>query len=212
MHRDKWKILFSFTVSHLYCIFSKVLAAHPFGVLCYDLSQTVHNGRTPCPPLRHIMSLRNETAGLTVLGIPPPLSEQGKGCISPQGLYHIQLDGFYLFVDKVQELIQSKNRYCPPGRASIDGVKRWRVLSEVIFRSQWLVCPHWVTVALYWVSAHLCSCQQGRSRCIWDLSWDWRCVRVKVHISAWVNYVNTVWMIWMCACVRWMERWALFSF
>lgn len=124
MHRYKWKLLFSFTVSHLYCIFSKLLAAHPSGVLCYDLPQTVHYGRTSCPPLRHILSLWNETAGLTVLGIPPPLSEQGKGCISPRGLFHIQLDGFYLFVDKVQELIQSKNRYCPPGRASFDGVKR----------------------------------------------------------------------------------------
>lgn len=121
---------------------------------------------------------------------------QAKG--SPQGLYHIQLDGFYLFVDKVQDLIQSKNRFRPPGTASIDGVKRWRVLSEVIFRSQWLVCPHRVIVALYLVSAHLCSCQHSGSRCIWDLSWDWRCVCVKVHISELCEYCLNALLECMC--------------
>lgn len=201
MHRYKWKLLFSFTVSHMYCTFSKGLAAQTqksSRAFCYDSSQTVHYGMTPCPPLRHIKSLWNESAGLTVLGIPPPLSEQAKGWLSPQVLCHIQLDGFDLFVDKVQELIQSKNRFCPPGTASIDGVKRWRVLSEVIFRSQWLVCPHRVIVALYWVSAHLCSCQHGGSRCIWDLSWDWRCVRVKVHISELCEYCLNALLECMC--------------
>lgn len=127
--------------------------------------KTVCYGRTgtPCPPLRHILSLWNATAGLTVLGIPSS-TERAKGCTSSQSLYHIVLDGFCTSVGEVQQLTWSKNKYCPPGMASINGVKRWRVLSEVIFRSPWLVCPHRVIAALYWVGAHLCSCQHGREQ------------------------------------------------
>lgn len=88
--------------------------------------KTVSYGRTgtPCPPLRHILSLWNETAGLTVLGIPPALSERAKGCTSSQSLCQIQLDGFCTPAGEVQQLIRSKNKYCPPGTVSMDGVKK----------------------------------------------------------------------------------------
>lgn len=133
--------------------------------------KTVRYGRTgtPSPPLRHILSLWNETAGLTVLGTPPhtALSEWVKDCTSSQSLYHVEVDIFCTPVGEVQQLIWSKNKYCPSGMVSMDGVKRWRVLTEVIFRSPWLVCPHRVIVALYWVSAHLCSCQHEREQVLY---------------------------------------------
>lgn len=94
-------------------------------------------GRTSCPPLRHILSLWNETAGLTVLGIPPPLSEQGKVCKSPQGLYHtvrrlLLICGQSSRINSVQKQILSSWESIFRWGEEVKGVKRGDIQVRVI--------------------------------------------------------------------------------